>query len=250
MATLERKNTDVKCIFLLFSGMLGGSAALAGGPGSSSPGGLAETANASPRWALSLGVGAAYPTDQDVRVDIGGLGQSAPGQVSHDVGVSGAVALSRTLGEGDTDGPRWRAELEALAFGADRRRFDGPGTSAGLRGEVSGYGAFANLLYRVWTRDETRVWVGGGIGYLDVRLPDDRGSIPGCGCLGPDSRGEATWRVKLVAEQRWRADTDLFAELGYTELPGGAAAGGAGTAATRYDDFGLVNLHLGLRRAF
>jgi hypothetical protein len=200
------------------------------------------------RWYGTLGAGAAFLTDQDVTIQDPGL-PAANGSLTHDIGLSGSATLGRYLGDDDGEAPRWRAELELLGFGADRDRFEGPAGADPLGGKVRGYGGFANLMYRVWERDDLRVWLGGGVGYVSLRMPNDTGSLENCGCLGPDRNGEATWRVKLVGEKRLNERDAAFAEVGYVDLPGGFSAT-AGGASTRYDDFGLINLHVGLRRDF
>ena len=200
------------------------------------------------RWYGTVGAGAAFLTDQDVTIRDTGL-PPAGGSLTHDVGVSGSATVGRYFGDDDGGLPRWRAEIELLGFGADRDAFKGAGGSEGLDGRVSGYGGFANLLYRVWARDDMRVWFGGGVGYMSVRMPNDTGSLQNCGCLSPDRANEATWRIKLVGEKRLNERDAVFAELGYVDLPGGSSTSAVGTS-TRYDDFGLINLHIGLRRDF
>jgi opacity protein-like surface antigen len=199
------------------------------------------------RWYGTLGAGAAWLTDQDVTISEAGL-PPANGSLSHDIGLSGSLTLGRYLGGDEGETPRWRAEIEAIGFGADRDKFEGAGSDT-LGGTVRGYGGFANALYRIHERDDLRVWLGGGIGFMSVRLPNDIGSLDNCGCLGADRNGEFAWRLKLLAEKRLDERNAAFAELGYVNLPGGFSAA-SGAAPTRYDDFGLINLHVGLRRDF
>ena len=200
-------------------------------------------------WYGSAGVGASFLNDQDVGIDIG-LPSPIPGSISHSTGISGAVALGRELGsKQDDEYGRWRAEVEFFGLSAERDDFSAPSLQAGLSGRVEALGGFANVLYRFAGSDVARWWIGGGPGLIRLRVPDDSAAIRGCSCLGPSRDNELTWQIKLVGERSLGDRLKVFAELAYKELPGGQS-GGVRAASTRYDDFGLINLHVGLRRDF
>lgn len=104
-----------------------------------------------------------------------------------------------------------------------------------------------NALLRVGATENTRWWLGAGLGHGQVKYPDLAGSIPGCKCLGPANATGLAWRVKLLAERQISADSALFLQWGHLGLPAGATTG---VPTTRYGKLGTNEVALGLRMRF
>lgn len=116
-------------------------------------------------------------------------------------------------------------------------------------GSVRAQVLFLNGLVRFASTENSRWWVGLGVGYGQVKVPAMGGvTLTGCNCLGADTASGAAVRAKIQGERPLSNDSTIFVELGYTRLPSGSVANAS--SVTRYGGLGVGQVGVGLRTRF
>lgn len=203
-------------------------------------------------WYGSIAIGRVFrPDSTDTRVDLGGV--SLSGETTFGNGTSGALAIGRQIWTEDRDKPAefnlWRIEGELWSASLARRAFNVGVMSAPLADDMRVTGLFLNALTRVYETENTRWWLGGGIGWAQVKLSDTTGTDALCGCLAAAKGSGAAFRVKGRVERFLSEKSAVFLELGYTGLPDASIGTGA-LPKTTYDRPHVLDLLLGLRMKF
>lgn len=120
----------------------------------------------------------------------------------------------------DASDPRhWRVELEGTSGRVQRELFQSRQLKVPLSDDLSFSSAHLNGLTRLWANENHRWWIGAGIGYAWVQVPDASASVPGCGCLASSEGDGFSWRVKTLFERRMSESTTGYVEAVYTRLP-------------------------------
>ena len=208
-------------------------------------------------WYGTVALGQALSAgDTTANVNLGGspVNVSLDGKLHHDGGSVGSLAIGR-MGRKEPeragDQPlHWRVEGEWWTARVDRERFDIGVVSAALNDRLRAQGVFLNGLVQVAATENTRWWLGGGIGRVKVRQPNASSAVPGCNCLDSASSQATALRLKAVAERKVSESSALFLELGYVDLSGSATTRGAGYPQTRYSHPSIGNVSIGWRTRF
>jgi hypothetical protein len=212
-----------------------------------------------PAWVLSLAGGLAQgPSSLPIRVDLGGARAiQLSGEVALDRGQALTLSLGRQFwGWESDDGKRrypLRVELEGLRADVQREHLALGVSSTPLSDQIDVEGYFVNAMVRLFNNERTQGWIGGGPGRVKQTFPDASYALPGCSCLAPGSSEDTIWRVKLRLEWMPRPNEDsgfaLFAEGGYSELPGSISDAQRPPTAT-YGEWKLWTLAGGVRLRF
>lgn len=208
-------------------------------------------------WYGTLALGQALSVgDTTANVNLGGapVNVSLDGTLRYDGGSIGSLAIGR-MGRKEPERAgeqplHWRVEGEWWSARIDRERFDIGIVSAPLDDRLRAQGLFLNGLVQVAATENTRWWLGGGIGRVKVRYPNASSAVPGCNCLDSASSQATALRIKAVAERKVSESSALFLELGYVDLSGSAITGGTGFPQTRYAHPSFGNVSIGWRTRF
>lgn len=147
------------------------------------------------------------------------------------------------------DARLWRLEGEYWGGRLERKSFKVAALNARLGDRLRADALFLNGLVRVASTEHSRWWLGAGIGYADVRLPDASGGPLNCACLGAAGGSGTAYRFKAQAERLLSDQSAVFLELGYVKLPS-VASTATGFPKTRYDGLGVTHLSVGWRQRF
>lgn len=215
----------------------------------------ADAADA-PGWYATLSAGAKLGSgSSDTRVDMSGppVPISLSGQTQWGHGPVVSVAVGRQMrSEGNDaadDKQLLRLEGEWWHGRVQRQSVRVAALNANTSDSMTANALFLNGLVRVASTENTRWWVGAGVGIARAELPDASSIAASCGCLGAASGNGAAFRLKAQAERWLSESTAVFAELGYVRLPG-ISTSGSGFPQTHYDGVGVTHLSVGLRTRF
>lgn len=207
-------------------------------------------------WYGTLAMGQVLkPSATTTRVDLSGgaVPVTLTGTTTWGSGREGTLAIGRQSWSEDKDKPGEfsyrRIEGELYSGRVDRKAFNVGALNQTLNDRMTATGLFINGLVRVYDTENTRWWVGAGIGWMQVKMPDANTPTTLCGCLGAAKGSGAAFRVKGQVERLLSDKSAVFLELGYTSLPDASTAAGA-LPRTTYEMPGLVNVSLGLRMKF
>ena len=180
------------------------------------------------------------------RVDLGSS-VLTDGEIDYDGNFGAAVAIGYENSFCFRKNKPLYLRLEAELFGgsAHRNTVDVGVRHADLDDTVQLRALFFNGLLGINDTRHTRWWLGGGLGYGQVKIPDASAATGSCTCLQAATTEGLAWRLKLVGERTMSKNTALFGEAGYMKLPGGQKG-----AAHCYDDMYLTNVAIGLRTYF
>jgi hypothetical protein len=119
----------------------------------------------------------------------------------------------------DPEPRRWRLEAQWWMTQLQRNRFQTGQLNVGLNDKIDISGIYANGLTRLWRGEKSQWWVGAGIGYARVSLPDASAASPGCGCLNAASGNGASWRITTSIERALSESTSIYGAATATRLP-------------------------------
>lgn len=119
----------------------------------------------------------------------------------------------------DPEPRRWRLEAQWSMTQLQRNRFQTGQLNVGLNDKIDISGLYANALTRIWRGEKSQWWVGAGIGYARVSLPNASGTSPGCGCLDAATGNGASWRVITSIERALSESTSIYGAATATRLP-------------------------------
>lgn len=182
-----------------------------------------------------------HPRNTGADITLGGI---APIELAGHVEYADGTAVTATVGrqvrwdddpEEDSE-QHWRAEAELWHGRAERDGVDAGILQADLDDKVTATALFINAQYRLAATTHTRWWLGVGLGYARVRMPD-ASQVANCSCLGPAYGTGTAGRIKLSVEYTLSPRTALFLQLGYVALPDASTQLNAGS----------VTKHSGLR---
>jgi len=187
-------------------------------------GASAENADAEGWYATAAAGALLSPKDRGTYVKLGG--GAVPIQLDGDIKYADGTALMLTVGRQfqhgedtvDKTARRWRVEAELWHGRANRDTVDIGILQEGLDDTVRASALFLNAQYRLAATTRTRWWLGAGVGYARLRVPD-ASKVANCSCLGSaDGAGQAG-RIKLAVEYTLGPRVDAFLQLGYVALP-------------------------------
>lgn len=200
---------------VLFTALLGASA-----PASAQPVLDAERNYAS----ISAGAGlTAGDLTHQLRLSAGTMPITLSGTTSMDRGRFMSFTIGRQMhdkpGADVPDPKRWRLEAQWWGGSLPRNRFRTGQLTVGLNDDVSVSGLYGHGLARLWRGDASQWWLGAGLGYARVSIPDATAASPGCGCLNGNSANGASLRLISTLERSLSESSSLFGTLMYTTLP-------------------------------
>lgn len=149
----------------------------------------------------------------------------------------------------DPDPRRWRFEAQWWTMNLPRQRFQTGQLNVGLQDDVGISGLYAQAHTRLWRGETTQWWVGAGLGYARVSMPDASSTSPGCGCLGAASGNGASWRLMTTLERSLSESSSVYGTIVHTRVP---SAKSNSSSAPFVDTTipGILELGVGLRITF
>lgn len=119
----------------------------------------------------------------------------------------------------DPEPRRWRLEAQWWMTQLQRNRFQTGQLNVELNDKIDISGLYANGLTRIWRGEKSQWWVGAGIGYARVSLPDASGNSASCGCLTAATGNGASWRIITSIERTLSDSTSIYGAATATRLP-------------------------------
>jgi len=216
---------------------------------------VASAATEDPAWYLTIAGGvkaSARDTDSTVNLGQAPVQITLEGSMRYNGGQVAALALGKQFHSYPTNADQepwhWRIEAELWQGRFQRSTFDVGVLHVNLDDFVRASVLFLNGLLRIGATEKTRWWLGAGVGYGKVRLPD-ASSVASCTCLSVASGDGAAGHVKLVSELLFSERTAGFLELGYVSLPTTSTIG-ALNSRTSHEGLRSSTIALGLRIRF
>lgn len=194
-----------------------------------------------------------HALDHTIDLSTGSLAVVMPGTSHLTNQTSWALGIGRQWHEDkpkDGSEPRyWRLEAEYWGGTAKRTMFESRMLKVPLSDSVKMSGIHVMALSRIARGETSRLWMGAGLGYMNVSVPDANAASPNCACLGGASGSGWSGRVKTLLERDLGEETTGYVEVSYTTVPSVRTANGVvPSVRTTFDS--PISIHLGVRRAF